>query len=156
MKKKIFALLIVTGILFSCNSSDISNTSEDSTIANTSVNDLSGSYCYSYIKNKDSITLQISIAGTNVTGKLNYNLFEKDANSGTINGTLKNEMLIADYTFASEGTQSVREVAFLLTDSTAREGYGEMEEKNNRMVFINPAQISFDNSFVLLKEDCSF
>jgi hypothetical protein len=156
MKKKIFTLIIITGILFSCNNSNTLNTNQDSTIEKTSINGLSGSHCYSYEKNKDSVTLVISISGTTVTGKLNYNLFEKDANSGTINGMLKNDTLVADYTFTSEGTQSVREVEFLLTDSTAKEGYGEMTEKNNKMIFINPAQISFDNSFVLLKEDCSF
>lgn len=156
MKKKLFSLAVAAGILFSCNSSHNSNTSEESTTANTSVNHLSGAYCYRYVKNKDSITLQISIAGTNVTGKLKYNLYEKDANNGTISGTLKNDTLIADYTFTSEGKQSVRQVAFLLTDSSAKEGYGEMEEKNNKMVFINPAHISFNNPVVLLKEDCSF
>ena len=68
---------------------------------------------------------------------------------------MKADTLIADYTFMSEGTQSVREVAFLLTDSTAKEGYGDMTEKNNKMVFIKLAKIKFDRSFVLSKQACT-
>ena len=99
--------------------------------------------------------LHANIGDSAVTGNLYYNFYEKDKNNGTITGKMKGDTLIADYTFMSEGTQSIREVAFLLTDSTAKEGYGEMQQQNNKMTFASPAKISFDKSFILSKKECT-
>jgi len=127
----------------------------DSIAARVLTGSLLGEFCYSYTNKKDSVLLHANVGDSAVTGNLYYNFYEKDKNNGTITGKMKGDTLLADYTFMSEGKQSVREVAFLLTDSTAKEGYGEMIEKNNKMIFANPKNVSFNNSFILIKGNCN-
>jgi hypothetical protein len=157
MKKTISCLLASTAILFSCNNKNntqtISILPQDTNQTKPAVS-LTGEYCYSYIKDKDSVMLRIVVADSNVTGKLSYNFNEKDNNDGVINGKLKSDTLLADYIFMSEGKKSVRQVAFLLTDSSAKEGYGEQQEQNGKMIFVRPHRLSFNNSFILLKASC--
>ncbi len=45
------------------------------------------------------------------------------------------ELLIADYSYNSEGIQSVRQIAFKKTGKTFIEGYGETETKNGKTIF---------------------
>ena len=80
---------------------------------------------------------------------LNFNfiqLKEKDKNKGTIRGRITNGFLIADYTFMSEGTESVRQVAFKKQGSSFVEGYGN--DLNN------PDSLDFSNSFKLTEISC--
>ncbi|CAM3707896.1 hypothetical protein [Sphingobacterium prati] len=104
---------------------------------------------YQYLKNGDTISLTIAIDGDKVHGDLNYFWKEKDRNVGSIDGVLKDSLLLADYTFSSEGQQSIRQVAFKFTENRAVEGYGEMEEKGNKMSFVEPGKLAFDEKFVL-------
>src|SRR5262245_5499314 len=75
---------------------------------------------------KDRVKLSLSVTiDTLVTGSLVYKLAEKDANKGSLKGSLRGDTLVAEYTFQAEGTTSVRQVAFLIKDSTATEGFGD-------------------------------
>jgi hypothetical protein len=78
-----------------------------------------------------------------ITGSLVYNYYEKDKNSGTIKGNMYGDTLIADYIFNSEGITSTREVAFLKQQSAFIEGYGDMQEEGDKMVFKNRSNLSF-------------
>lgn len=104
---------------------------------------------YQYLKNGDTISLTIAIDGDKVHGDLRYNWKEKDRNVGHIDGVLKDSVLLADYTFASEGQQSVRQVAFKFSKNKAVEGFGNMEEKGGKMSFVAPDRLSYDEKFVL-------
>lgn len=110
--------------------------------------------CYSGAQGSDSFLLKTEVFPHVVTGTLAYNFYEKDRNRGTIEGTLKGDTLIADYTFTSEGKSSVRQVVFLLTDSTATEGYGQMEDQNGRLVFKDPGNADFTKGTRLHKVAC--
>ncbi|WP_143019702.1 hypothetical protein [Niabella drilacis] len=99
--------------------------------------------CYTSQSGRDTFFLKTEVFPNVVTGTLSYHFYEKDKNQGTIEGRLSGDTLIADYTFVSEGKSSLREVAFLLGDSTATEGYGPMEEKNGKLAFKNRDSISF-------------
>lgn len=88
-----------------------------------------------------------------MTGHLTYDFYEKDKNEGTIAGELNKDTLIADYTFRSEGTTSIREVAFLITDAGLTEGYGELVAAGDKMVFKNRHALSFSNT-ILKKMTC--
>ena len=110
--------------------------------------------CYAGVLGKDSIFLKTEIFSNVVTGNLVYRFYEKDSNEGEINGTIKNDTLLADYNFMSEGKLSVRQVTFIITDSTASEGYGPVEEKNGKMVFKSSKGIIFRKGFVLKKVPC--
>jgi hypothetical protein len=89
-----------------------------------------------------------------VSGTLVYNFFEKDKNTGTIKGEMKGDVLVAEYTFMSEGMESVRAVAFKKIGKNFMEGYGESEEMNGKDVFKSTDALSFSNSVMLSPYDC--
>lgn len=112
------------------------------------------SNCYLYAANKDTASLKLQIKGEELTGELNYNIFEKDVNKGTIAGEMKGDTIIADYTYDSEGLRSVRQVVFLKKEGKLYEGYGEMEERNGKFSFVNRAKLKFDNHITFNPIDC--
>ncbi len=161
-QQRIFLMLAI-GILISCN-----NTSEKSTdntvqtdsnatgtnaTENTNVSETPE--CYINTKSKDSMLLHLTVKNNIVTGNMNYQIAGKDKNQGTLQGEMRGDTLFADYTFSSEGTQSVRQVAYLKKDNSLLEGYGDVEERGNKMVFKNTGKLTFGKGVILQKTDCS-
>jgi hypothetical protein len=114
-----------------------------------------GPSCYLYATERDTVFLKLnpSVNGK-VTGELNYLFFQRDSNVGHIEGEIRGDTLLADYTFLSEGLTSVREVAFLLGENQVMEGYGDAEEKDGRMVFRHSDSLDFSNGLVLPQVPC--
>ena len=152
MRKFLFAAFVA--VFIACNTQQETN--------NTALKDSSSSIpvqepvtgCYSNMSDKDTVLLKLEEFPNVVTGNLTYKLFEKDANNGSIYGKLYGDTLIADYTFLSEGKKSVRQIAFLIKDNTAIEGYGEMMEQDGKMLFRNVKEINFSNGIILNKTPC--
>jgi hypothetical protein len=115
---------------------------------------LGGMICYAYTENKDTIQLQITTLNDSVAGRLTYNLFEKDMNSGTLAGRMQGDTLFADYTFRSEGVESIREVAFFRTGENLIELFGEVENVNGTLVFKKPYRLELNERIVLKWEKC--
>ncbi|PVD52877.1 hypothetical protein DC498_08120 [Terrimonas sp.] len=111
--------------------------------------------CYASLTGGDSIWLKVEVFPNVVTGVLKYNISGKDKNTGTFYGKLYGDTLIADYSFYSEGRQSVRQVAFLIKDGSAVEGYGDIQEQNGKIVFNNVSSIDFSKGFNLQKISCA-
>ena len=111
--------------------------------------------CYSYANSRDTISLTLIPVGESVTGTLEYSLDGKDRNKGTIQGVIRDELLVADYTFMSEGLRSVRQVAFLKKDSFYIEGYGKIEVTGNQSRFRNTDSLWYNDSIRLLETDCN-
>lgn len=157
MKYFILVLFLVAAIFFSCNDEPKKTTSSTQAGDTTKPAEMTTMdprvLCYSTTR-KDSVSLKMEIFPNVVTGLLRYKLYEKDSNTGTIDGIMKGDTLVADYTFMSEGQSSVRQVAFIIKDNTATEGYGEMEEINNKMVFKNLDKLDFSKGITLEKSDC--
>jgi len=110
--------------------------------------------CYTSIIAKDTMRLKVEKFPNVVTGTLSYNFYEKDDNNGTIDGRLNGDTLIANYTFRSEAKTSIRQVAFLISDSTVTEGFGPMEDKAGTMTFKSPNTISFKDGIKFIKTAC--
>jgi hypothetical protein len=110
------------------------------------------SECYSYEKDGNAISVQIETSGEDVFGAMAYHLAEKDKNAGLLKGKWENNILLADYTFKSEGTQSTRQVAFELKDGQLIEGYGEMNEDGTK--FKDVSQLKFTSTMPLSKTVC--
>lgn len=110
--------------------------------------------CYAYTKNRDTVTLSYTIAGNTIAGEFSNNLFEKDKNSGQINGMIKGDTIIADYTAKGEGVTSIRQVAFLKKGDQLLEGYGDTEEKDGKMVFTKIHELKFVSAIGLTAVDC--
>lgn len=109
--------------------------------------------CYAYKSNNSSVTFEIiTIHNDIVKGKLDYHLAEKDANVGTFEGVLVDDVLLGDYTFQSEGVISKREVIFKIINGQLIEGYGDMNEDGTQ--FINTDHVTFSSIMPLTKTDC--
>ena len=108
--------------------------------------------CYTYEANGNKISFEITDVSSAILGNLNYTLKEKDPNTGTFTGSLKDSILIGSYTFASEGMESTREVAFLVKEGQLIEGYGELDETGT--AFKDKNALSFSSSMPLSKTEC--
>ncbi len=107
---------IVTAIvLISCNNGPRQGdeNSVDSTIGTTDkIPPIVSDECYLFIAAKDTYALKISIVDTTVKGTAVFRNFEKDSNRGTVEGTMKGEVMHLWYNHQSEGMNSVRELYF--------------------------------------------
>ena len=110
--------------------------------------------CYSYTKNRDTATLMLITSGRVVTGELIYQLFEKDSNNGIIKGEMRGDTLVAEYKFNSEGKESTRQVAFLKRDGKLIEGYGEITEKDNKVIFNDISTLKFGDAIEFTEVNC--
>ena len=113
-----------------------------------------GPQCYAHTSATDTIRLTLQTTQPTVTGQLTYHYYEKDRNQGTISGTMHGDTLLADYTFQSEGTTSVRQVAFVRRGSGFIEGYGDIAERNGKTVFEKPHALQFDAKNLLSPVAC--
>lgn len=110
--------------------------------------------CYEMTIKRDTAFLSLKVEDTLVSGKLRYDWHEKDGNVGTIKGVLRDSLIIADYTFGSEGLISNREVIFKIEDETLLQGFGELVERNGGYMFQDRSQLQFMKSTPFVKIDC--
>jgi hypothetical protein len=152
MKSRFFTPLLISFFAISCTDNK-SNKTENST--DQKENTTSPGNCYEYANIYDTISLKLIHVGESITGTLVYKLKEKDKNIGTIQGAMKGDLLVADYTFMSEGVSSVRQVVFKKQENFFLEGYGDINTNNNRVSFNNPDSLRFNETFKLIKIDCA-
>jgi hypothetical protein len=107
------------------------------------------------LKGNDSAFLTLAVIDSAVSGNLEYNLYGKDKNIGTIRGSRRGALIIADYTFSSEGVTSVREVVFKLEEGKLTEGYGEVGQKGSRISFNDHEQLKFDRGIQFHRLACN-
>ncbi|MFS0491419.1 hypothetical protein [Leadbetterella byssophila] len=106
---------------------------------------------YMYQDKDDTIRLEIQQFGSPVIGDLIISLKEKDKSIGTFNGPLQDSLLIGEYTYTSEGTSSIREVAFKFRGNSVFMGAAPMHERGGKMVFVDRSQIQFDENMPLVR-----
>ena len=145
---KLIIVLSTACIMLSCNNKPVDEKPDDKPAADNPL------HCYIYINNKDTVVLKTISVGSNVTGALVYNFYEKDKNKGTIQGHMNGILLIADYTFNSEGVSSVRQVVFKKTEKGFTEGYGNIIFKDGKTSFKNLDSLNFENSILLTEIEC--
>jgi len=149
---KVVNIIIFLGLLISCNSEK--EDTEKQALHQSDAKMPSPINCYRYANEADTITLKVIHIGKSITGTLVYNLKEKDNNKGTIQGVMRDNVLVADYTFMSEGIQSTRQVAFKLEGNTFIEGYGDSFNQNEKIKFKNLDSITFSSSIKLGEIAC--
>jgi hypothetical protein len=143
------------GLLTACTSQDAQKANEQRvTVTNAPPATPAGPQCYAYTTGKDTVRLTLQTTQPTVTGQLTYRYFEKDRNQGTIRGTMRGDTLLADYTFQSEGQESVRQVAFLRRSAGFVEGYGDVTERAGKTVFAQPRALQFNSNNPLLPVAC--
>ncbi len=110
--------------------------------------------CYSVIHGRDTSSLQLEVHGTSVTGPLQYMLYEKDKNDGTIQAEIKGDLLTGWYFFKSEGLMSVRQVIWKIDGSQLWPGMGEMKSNKDTLYFAQPDNLQFDTTHPFKKVPC--
>ena len=156
MKKLFLVAISITALFSACQSNTKEKTTSDTVaVSNTEIVPATQQQCYQYIKNGDTAIITMMSSGPITTGELNYSLAEKDSNKGIFEGELHGDTLIAEYTFNSEGRESVRQVAFLKKGDQLLEGFGDVEERKGKTMFKNTATLKFGESIVFSKIDCN-
>ena len=157
---KLIYVVISLGLLYSCNSSESESEKENEREREASEKKEATEKqkppvnCYLYATATDTVSLKLIHVGQSITGTLLYHLKEKDKNKGTIQGVMKDNLLIADYSFMSEGMQSVRQVVFKLEGNGFVEGYGDIDTQNNKVVFKHLNDLKFNSTIKLAEIDC--
>ncbi len=155
LKHSFLAILMASTAFIACQSNNSTESSNDTTAVDTSITPGTTQYCYEYVKNNDTVKMTLMSSGPITTGELSYNLFEKDKNNGIFEGELHGDTLIAEYTFNSEGKESIRQVAFLKKGDQLVEGYGDVKAaENGKMMFKNTSTLQFGGGIVLNKVEC--
>ena len=153
---RIMLLALIIGI--SCNTSETSGegVGKDTTTnpANIATTPIEWGGCYGWAVKNDSASMELKVSDKIVSGKLKYDWFEKDGNSGTLKGIVQDSLLIANYTFQSEGMTSVREVVFKIKEDSLIEGYGDLITSGDTMKFKNKALLQFQTDRAFTKTDC--
>ena len=150
---KLLSLTISLCLLFSCNNNE-KEREESKEKAEGSKKQTSLTNCYRYASATDTISLKLIHVAETITGTLIYNLKEKDKNTGTIQGAMRGNLLVADYTFQSEGMQSVRQVVFKLEGNSFTEGYGAIDIQHDKARFKNIDSLQFNSAMKLVETDC--
>ena len=149
---KAIIIISLLSLMASCNSPE--KETEKSSSEQPDAKDTTITNCYRYANKKDTVSLQLSKVGKSVTGTLVYDFNEKDKNTGNIKGFIKNNLLVAEYMFISEGMLSTRQIAFKLEGNSLIEGYGDSYTKNGKVYFKNVDSLSFSNSVKLTEIKC--
>ena len=110
--------------------------------------------CFRMIIGKDTADLNLILRDSIVTGSLTYNRFEKDDSRGELQGVIRENTLRAWYRFQSEGTISVNEVIFKIDNNTLSEGYGDMEQLHDTVIFKYPSSLRYETNHPYTKIDC--
>ena len=145
---KLFLLLTISLSIISCNNDSVKTSEAEK----DNIKQLSTT-CYLFATSKDSVYIKVNKNENIIDGELSYNYFEKDKNAGTFKGKMNGDTLYLNYQFISEGTQSVREVAFLKTKDGLVEGYGEMDSETGTK-FKDKSQINFISTNLLSVINC--
>ena len=155
---KIFIPLLTAFIFTACNANMATVAENKDSLTDvkkiSEAKSLSEKHCYENYSEKDSVKLELITNENNATGTLQIKLFNKDGNKGTFIGKMRGDTLIADYIFMSEGTRSIRQIAYLKRNKTLIEGYGNVEAKDGKMVFKNIAKLNFNDITPLVEVSC--
>ncbi len=153
--KKIITLSFVILTMISCRNRDSKTENRNAAFEEITGKTVTFSEpaCYAYNDGNNHISLEFTDIGPTLKGNLTYAFAEKDKNTGTFVGQLKDNVLLADYTFKSEGVTSVRQVAFKVSKDTLIEGYGDMNAEGT--AFKDIKHLNFTSTMPLVKGDCA-
>jgi hypothetical protein len=135
----------------SLNKTDTAGKVDDSHISTTPI-PLDG--CYTMIANGDSAFLRLNVIDSMVSGHLSYHPAQKDRNDGSLKGVVRDGLIVADYTFRSEGMMSVRQVVFKMEGTALAEGYGDLNTSSDTVRFKDISKLKYMNDRPFLKKPC--
>lgn len=162
IKTNLFAGLLVCCV--ACNNATTTNTETGTTVTNDTTAKVDDSHisttpipldgCYTMAANGDSAFMRLNVVDSMVSGQLNYRPAAKDKNDGSLKGVVRDGLVIADYTFRSEGMMSVRQVVFKMEGTALTEGYGDINTSSDTVRFKDISSLKFMNDRPFLKKPC--
>tara|TARA_B100001179_G_scaffold196611_1_gene155294 strand:- start:276 stop:779 length:504 start_codon:yes stop_codon:yes gene_type:complete len=112
--------------------------------------------CYVAGTENDVYTLTIkSQEGETVTGTLEFDNYQKDSSEGSFNGTFEGGILLGDYSFSSEGMDSVMEVIFKQQGEDFVRGYGEVTNEGTEFVDTQDIEYKVNDLSLFEKQSCA-
>ncbi len=111
--------------------------------------------CYVARLKQDVYTLHItSQQGEVIQGNVSFKNFEKDSSSGNFTGFYRNGVLLGDYYFKSEGSESRMQLSFKKEGNDFVRGYAPVNETGDR--FLDLSEIIYDpgQTFILSPDEC--
>ena len=154
--KNIFLPLIILSIV-ACNNDEIkpAEITADTVISSSvAIVDSLSSGCYSQIIKRDTSLLQLEQKANTVTGALSYNIYQKDRNDGTVQAESVGDIITGWYLFRSEGIVSVRQVSWKINGDELWPGMGEVIQKNDTVLFVQPGNLEYDSTRPFKKIPC--
>jgi hypothetical protein len=109
--------------------------------------------CYRYSNTKDTINLKLIHVGKSITGTLAYQIPDINTAKGTIQGEMKNDLLVATFSPFVDST-TPRQIAFRLVGNYFIEGVGETFEENGKITFKDPGKLNFNDGIKLIEFNC--
>lgn len=110
--------------------------------------------CYVAYLAKDVYTLNVqSQTGADFTGTLQFKNFEKDSSYGTYVGTYKDDILLGEYAFTSEGMDSLMQVIFKKVPEGFVRGFGTLETEGRE--FEDLSKVQYDNKVIFKSQPCT-
>jgi hypothetical protein len=94
----------------------------------------------------DSLVVHLTIEKDSVTGVLNWLPSMKDKMMGTLQGTIRDSVITAIYTYQAEGQTAKEEKIFKLEGEQIRLKSGELEEQNGIWVLKDKANVPYSES----------
>ena len=111
--------------------------------------------CYEAKLGKDLYSLAIlSQAGEAFEGTLRFKNYQKDSSSGPYKGTYIDGILFGEYSFQSEGMDSVIQVLFKKSADGFIRGYGKMNAAGDRFANLNGITYNSSAVFELSIQGC--
>lgn len=111
--------------------------------------------CYMQVLKRDTIVLHLTkTTGSDISGRLSFDNYEKDGSTGTVKGKREGDLLKLIYSFQSEGTNSVMEVYFKEESDGLVRGVGEIGTKGDTAYFVQPDKITYPTNGTMKKTEC--
>ncbi len=104
-------------------------------------------FCYEFHLKKDVNSVQLIVAGEEVTGELDYLPYEKDSAIGKLKGKKKGNEIVADWTATIEGNTQKEEVRFKMADDKLMRASGVLVERGGKMVLKDPTKAKYAETF---------
>lgn len=154
MKRMSNALAIALTIagLYACNSQNKQQQggTQHPNLKSENLADLAGEYEFN--ENGDTIHLQLQVQQDSLVGNLTYALREKDKNVGTFRGVVQDSLIVGSYYFQSEGMNSKRETVLGILPDGLVEGFGDVQENEEGMSFVDRNNLRFDHGMLLQRK----
>ena len=137
------------------DSATTENTAEENKNNPSQKDEVSFAGCYMKILKRDTMVLHLQQNGDSVSGKMNFDNYEKDSSSGEVKGVVDGDVIKLWYSFQSEGMHSIAELFFKKEDGSLIRGIGEINSKADTSYFTDHSAITYPTDQAFNKVDCS-